>query len=125
MFMKKNVQRIKRSVQVIDATDMALGRLATKISHLLQGKHKKTWQSHIDDGDIVEIQNLKFAKLTGNKWNGRIYYRYSGYPGGMRKQTAAQVFAKNPHKLIQMMVSTMLPKNTFRSVRLKRIRFDS
>lgn len=123
--MKQKTLHIQRSVQVIDATDVPLGRLATRISHFLQGKHKKDWQSHVDQGDIVEIQNIRFAKLTGNKWSGRIYYRYSGYPGGMKKQTAGQVFAKDPRRLITMMVSSMLPRNHFRSLRIKRIRFHS
>ena len=85
---------------VVDATDQALGRLGTKVAKL-----------HVDCGDNVIIINAEKVKLTGSKWNDRVYLSHTGYPGGQRETTPAKLMAKNPEDLYRKVVKGMLPKN--------------
>ena len=96
---------------VVDATDQVLGRLGTKVAKLLRGKYKPSFTPHVDCGDNVIIINAEKAKLTGSKWNDRIYLRHTGYPGGQRETTPARLLAKNPEDLYRKVVKGMLPKN--------------
>ena len=96
---------------VIDATDQILGRMCTKVAKLLRGKYKPGYTPNVDCGDNVIIINADKVKLTGNKWNDRIYIRYTGFPGGQREMTPAQLQAKGADRLIQKVVKGMLPKN--------------
>ena len=96
---------------VVDATDQVLGRLGTKVAKLLRGKYKPNFTPHVDCGDNVIIINAEKAKLTGSKWNDRIYLRHTGYPGGQRETTPARLLAKNPEDLYRKVVKGMLPKN--------------
>lgn len=98
---------------VVDATDQVLGRLCTKVAKLLRGKYKPTFTPNVDCGDNVIVINADKVKLTGNKWNGRIYYSYTGYPGGQRENTPASIMAKpnGADKLVRRVVKGMLPKN--------------
>lgn len=95
---------------VIDAADMVLGRMASKVARILRGKHKPNYTPHVDCGDNVIIINADKVKLTGNKWNDRVFFYHSGYPGGRKDVTPAQLFAKSPEKLVERTVKGMLPK---------------
>ncbi|MBP8791142.1 MAG: 50S ribosomal protein L13 [Breznakibacter sp.] len=95
---------------VVDAADMVLGRLASKVARILRGKHKPNYTPHVDCGDNVIIINADKVKLTGNKWNDRVFFYHSGYPGGRKDVTPAQLFAKSPEKLVERTVKGMLPK---------------
>ena len=111
----KTVSANKATVQkewfVVDATDQVLGRLASKVAKILRGKNKPDYTPHVDCGDNVIIINAEKVRLTGNKLNDKIYVRYSGYPGGQRKQTPSEILAKYPERLIEKAVKGMLPKN--------------
>ena len=95
----------------IDATGQTLGRLSSKVAKLLRGKYKASFTPHVDCGDNVIILNADKVILTGNKWTERKYYRYSGYPGGQREYTLADLLAKSPDRLFRKVVKGMLPKN--------------
>lgn len=116
---------IKRAWHVYDAKDKILGRLSTEISTLLIGKHKPTFSPHMDDGDHVIVINAKHVKVTGKKEQDKIYTRYSGYPGGLKKTPFYRLQAKNPEEVIKHAVSGMLPKNKLRSKRIKRLHIFS
>jgi large subunit ribosomal protein L13 len=96
---------------VVDATDQVLGRLATRVAKLLRGKYKPSFTPHVDCGDNVIIINADKVKLTGNKWNDRIYLSHTGYPGGQREITPARMMAKDVTRLYRKVLKGMLPKN--------------
>lgn len=98
---------------VIDATDQVLGRMCSKVAKLLRGKYKATFTPHVDCGDNVIIINAEKIQITGKKLTEKQYLRYTGYPGGQKSFTAADVLAKKngPEKLITKVVKGMLPKN--------------
>jgi large subunit ribosomal protein L13 len=96
---------------LVDATDVVLGRLASKVAKILRGKNKPSFTPHVDCGDNVVIINAEKVRLTGNKLNDKIYLSYSGYPGGQRKQTPAELLSKYPERLVEKAVKGMLPKN--------------
>ena len=98
---------------VVDATDQVLGRLASKVAKLLRGKYKPTFTPNADCGDNVIIVNADKIQITGNKLHDKIYLTYSGYPGGQKQMTAAQILAKpnGSEKLVRKAVKGMLPKN--------------
>ncbi len=98
---------------VVDATDQIVGRLCTKVAKLLRGKYKPNFTPHADCGDNVIIINADKVKLTGKKWTDRIYYTYTGYPGGQREHTPSSIMAKpnGTEKYLKRVVKGMLPKN--------------
>ena len=96
---------------VIDATDLALGRLASRVALILRGKNKPYFTPHIDCGDNVIILNADKVKLTGKKMTDKVYVRYTGHPGGQRFSTPKEILAKKPTELVRMAVKGMLPKN--------------
>ncbi len=96
---------------VIDATDLVLGRLASRIALILRGKNKPNFTPNIDCGDNVIVLNADKVKLTGNKMTDRKYVRHTGYPGGQRFTTPKEVLQKKPTELVRMAVKGMLPKN--------------
>lgn len=108
-----NKETAKKEWVVVDATDQVLGRLATKVAKLLRGKYKPNFTPHVDCGDNVIIINADKVKLTGNKWNDRVYLRYSGYPGGQYEYTPAELMARKngTERLVKKVVKGMLPKN--------------
>ncbi len=108
-FMEKK-ETVERKWYVIDATDLPLGRVATKAAHILRGKHKVTYTPHIDCGDYVIITNASKVKLTGNKLNDKMYYDHSGYPGGLRERNAKEMIEKYPVEMVERAVKGMLPK---------------
>ena len=101
---------IERKWYVIDAEGQTLGRLASQVASILRGKHKPTYTPHVDTGDHVIIVNAEKIKLTGNKLNDKIYYRHSGYAGGLKMRTAGQMLDRQPEKVIELAVKGMLPK---------------
>ena len=111
----KTVSLNKATVQkewvVVDATDQILGRLCAKIALVLRGKHKPGYTPHVDCGDNVIVINAEKIRLTGNKMAEKEYIRYTGYPGGQRTQTAADLLKKFPERIIEKAVKGMLPKN--------------
>lgn len=113
---------MERNTHIIDATNQPLGRLATRIAVLLRGKHKPSFLSHQDAGDFVEVKNIEKIKLTGKKKKGKVYYRYSGYPGGLKKRTLEQLFEQSPALVLRKAVYGMLPKNKLRARQIKRLK---
>ena len=107
---------------VVDAAGQRLGTLAVRIARALSGRHKPTWTPHIDDGDHVVVLNAEQIELGGNKWTQKVYQRHSGYPGGLRTQTAREVHAKHPERLIERAVRGMLATNRMRDVQLRRLK---
>ena len=108
-FMQKK-EEVERKWYVIDANDIALGRVATKAAHILRGKHKVTYTPHVDCGDYVIIVNASKVKLTGNKLNDKLYYNHSGYTGGLRVRNAKTMRENYPEEMIERAVKGMLPK---------------
>ncbi len=96
---------------VIDAQGKVLGRVATQIANVLRGKDKATFTPHQDTGDFVVVINASGVRLTGNKLATKVYYRHSGYPGGIRTRSAAQELGTNPGRMLRHAVEGMLPKN--------------
>jgi large subunit ribosomal protein L13 len=103
--------RERRSWYVVDAEGQPLGRLASRIAAALRGKNNPAFTPHVDCGDFVVVVNAEKIKLTGNKANGRLYHRHSGYPGGVRTRTAGDFLARNPQQLLRTAVMGMLPTN--------------
>ncbi len=108
-YMQK-AQEVSRNWYVIDATDISLGRLATKVAHVLRGKHKTTYTPHVDCGDYVIVVNASKVNLTGNKLDDKIYYNHSGYTGGLRERTAREMKENYPVEMVERAVKGMLPK---------------
>lgn len=108
-----NKATVKKEWVVIDATDLVLGRMCTRVAKLLRGKYKPEFTPHVDCGDNVIIINAEKIKITGNKMTDRVYLSYTGYPGGQREATPATILAKpnGAEKLIRKVVKGMLPKN--------------
>jgi large subunit ribosomal protein L13 len=97
---------------VVDATGKTLGRLATEVARILRGKHKPTFSPGLDVGDHVIVVNAAKIHVTGRKLDQKMYYRHSGYPGGLREITLRDQLAKNPVRVIEHAVRGMLPKNS-------------
>ncbi|OAN44389.1 MULTISPECIES: 50S ribosomal protein L13 [Chloroflexus] len=102
---------VQRDWYVIDASGKVLGRLATQISTLLRGKHKPTYTPSIDGGDFVIVVNAEKIVLTGRKPDQKIYYRHTGYPGGIKATPYKMMLAKSPDRVLRLAVKRMLPKN--------------
>jgi large subunit ribosomal protein L13 len=100
---------VQRTWHVIDATDVVLGRLATQVAVLLRGKHKAYFAPHIDTGDFVVVINAEKVVLTGTKAEKVVYHHHSGYPGGLKTRTFADMLATRPHQIIEKAVKGMLP----------------
>ena len=103
---------IARAWHVIDATDVVLGRLASQIAILLRGKHKPQFAPHVDVGDFVVVVNAGKIALTGSKRDQKTAYRHSGYPGGLKRTSYADVLATRPERIVEKAIKGMLPHNT-------------
>lgn len=112
---------INRKWYLIDAGSQPLGKLAVIIADKLMGKSKVTYTPHIDNGDYVIVVNAKNLKVTGDKLNDKMYYRHSGFPGGIKELTLAEVIEKDPSYAISEAVKGMLPKNKLAAKRLARL----
>jgi large subunit ribosomal protein L13 len=102
---------LQRSWYVLDAQDIVLGRLATKVAMMLMGKHKPTYTPFIDTGDHVVVINADKVRLTGNKEEDKNYYRHTGYPGGLKTTTAKKMRQTRPERMIELAIQGMLPKS--------------
>jgi len=96
---------------LVDAEGRTVGRIATKIANVLRGKHKPTFTPHVDTGDFVVVVNAAKVRLSGRKLEAKIYYRHTGYPGGVRKITAGRLLKERPERVLRSAVVGMLPKN--------------
>ncbi|UCH00409.1 MAG: 50S ribosomal protein L13 [Deltaproteobacteria bacterium] len=103
---------VEKKWYLIDAGDKVLGRLASEIATLLRGKHKPIFTPHMDAGDYVVLVNADKVVLTGGKLEKKIYYRHSGYVGGLKETTAKEMLQKRPENLIRLAVKGMLPKGS-------------
>lgn len=113
---------ISRRWILIDASSASLGHIATAAAKYLIGKYKPTYTPHIDAGDYVVVINAKNVKATGNKENKKMYYHYSGFPGGLSEATLAEMRIKHPERIIELAVKGMIPVNKLTSERMKRLR---
>lgn len=111
-----------RNWLLIDLDGLVLGRVATRIANLLRGRHKPVYTPHFDMGDFVVAVNAEKIRLTGDKLNKKIYYKHSGYRGGLKETLAADMLAKKPEEMIRLAVSGMLPKNKLRAHFLKKLK---
>jgi large subunit ribosomal protein L13 len=102
---------VDRKWYVIDAEGQVLGRLAAEIARRLRGKHKATYTPHIDTGDYIIVVNADKVRFTGNKLDQKIYYRHTGYPGGLKTITARALLERKPERVLEKAVKGMLPKN--------------
>ena len=104
-------QDVTHGWYVVDATDQTLGRLATEIAHRLRGKHKAEYTPHVDTGDYVIVVNAEKVFVSGNKETKKIYYRHSGYPGGIKSTSLKRLREAKPEELLEKAVKGMLPRN--------------
>jgi large subunit ribosomal protein L13 len=102
---------VERDWYVVDAAGQTLGRLATQVARILRGKHKPTYSPAVDTGDYVIVVNAEKIHVTGRKLDQKIYYRYSGYPGGLKRTPLRDLLQKHPARVIEYAVRGMLPKN--------------
>ena len=116
---------IKQDWYLIDATNQNLGRLSTQIANLLMGKNKSSYTPNIVSGDVVVVINSSKVKVTGNKMIEKTYYKYSGYPGGLKETSLKDMLIKYPNRVIEHAVSGMLPKNKLRPLMLKNLKVYS
>ncbi len=103
-------ETVKRDWYVIDATDKTLGRLATEVARRLRGKHKPEYTPHVDTGDYIVIVNAEKVKTTGKKLTDKIYYRHSGFPGGIKSTSLEKLLQSHPERVIEKAVKGMLPR---------------
>jgi large subunit ribosomal protein L13 len=106
-----NKATVQKDWYVVDADSKVLGRFASGVARILRGKHKPSFTPHVDCGDNVIVINADKIRLTGNKWDDKIYLSHTGYPGGQRAITPRQLKAKSPYRIIEKAVKGMLPKN--------------
>ena len=102
---------VQRDWYVVDATDLPLGRLASEVAVRLRGKHKPTYAPHVDGGDFIVVVNAEKVAVTSGKSQTKIYYRHSGYPGGIRSRTLEEMLDRKPEDVIRRAVKGMLPRN--------------
>lgn len=103
---------VKRDWYVVDASNQVLGRLATEVARRLRGKHKAEYTPHIDTGDYIVVTNAAQIKVTGRKFKNKMYYRHSGFPGGIKQTSFEKMMQKNPIAVIEIAIKGMLPKNS-------------
>lgn len=107
---------------VVDAHDKVLGRLASEIARRLRGKHKPIYTPHCDTGDYIVVVNVEKLRVTGDKDEGKIYYRHTTYPGGIRETTFAKMQDKHPGRALELAVKGMLPKGPLGYAMLKKLK---
>jgi large subunit ribosomal protein L13 len=117
-----NSENTEHKWYVVDASGKVLGRLATQIAMYLRGKHKPEYTPHADAGDYIVVTNASKIKVTGNKEQDKVYYRHSGYPGGLKETTFEKMLAKDPTQIIEIAVKGMLPKNPLGRAMLRKLK---
>jgi large subunit ribosomal protein L13 len=113
---------IKREWHVIDAKDKVLGRLATEVARLLMGKNKPMFSRHLDTGDYVVVINAEKVRFSGNKEKQRLYYRHSGYPGGLKSVSLEDMLKTRPERVVEHAIKGMLPKNRLGNSMIKKLK---
>lgn len=113
---------INRQWYVVDAQDQVLGRLASQIAHRLRGKHKPEYAPHMDNGDFIIVVNCDKIKVTGTKLDKKMYYRHSGWVGGLKATTLSDMLAEKPERVLMAAVRGMLPKNRLARAILKKLK---
>ncbi|MEL6862801.1 MAG: 50S ribosomal protein L13 [Bacteroidota bacterium] len=114
-------ETVERKWYVVDAENQVVGRLASKIAHVLKGKHKPSYTPHVDTGDYVIVVNADKVRFTGNKMAKKEYLTFSGYPGGQKKRTAQEMMDKKPYAIVEHAVRGMLPKNKLGRAMFKKL----
>ena len=115
-------KEVKKNWYLVDAKNKILGRLATQIAMRLRGKHKPIFTPHADTGDFIVVINAEKVSLTGKKWDKKIYYRHSGYIGGLKEISAKRLLEKKPEDVLRFAVKGMLPKNSLGRRQLKKLK---
>jgi large subunit ribosomal protein L13 len=116
-----NKETVERNWYVIDAEGEVIGRLCTRIAHVLRGKHKPSYTPHVDCGDYVVVINADKVRLTGNKMDQKEYLNFSGYPGGQKRIVARELLQRKPLALVERAVKGMLPKNRLGRQMIKKL----
>ena len=117
-----SINDVKPEWHIIDASDQSLGRVSSEIATILQGKHKVLYVPYINTGDYVVVINAEKIKITGKKLEQKTYYRHSGYPGGIKQKTLAEIMNQSPIEAIKHSVKGMLPKNSVGRKMLSRLK---
>jgi large subunit ribosomal protein L13 len=107
---------------IVDLADLPVGRVASKIATVLRGKHKTTYTPHVDDGDFIVAINADKIKFSGNKWADKVYYRHTGYVGGIRATTATEMLERHPTAIIEKAVKGMLPRGPLGRAQLRKLK---
>jgi len=115
-------KEVQRGWCLIDAKDKVLGRLAAKIAYRLKGKHKPEYTPHVDTGDYIVVLNAAKVQVTGRKAKDKLYYRHSGYPGGLKTEAFEKLVARRPERVIELAVKGMLPKNPLGRAMLRKLK---
>ena len=113
---------VEKKWHLFDADGLVVGRLATIVANILRGKHKPTFSTFIDNGDFIIVTNAEKITLTGNKLDDKMYYRHTGYMGGLKEATAKELLVKHPTALLMHAVRGMLPKNKLGRAQLKKLK---
>lgn len=113
---------VPKEWHIVDAKGKVLGRIATHIATVLQGKHKPKYTPHVDTGDFVIVVNAEKVRLTGNKLKDKMYKRFTGYPGGLRTKPAGEMLEKHPDRVIRLAVRRMLPKTKLGENMIKKLK---
>jgi large subunit ribosomal protein L13 len=116
------VSEIQRTWYVVDASDLVLGRLATEVARILRGKHQPHFAPHVDTGDHVVVVNADKVVLTAGKADSKFAYRHSGYPGGLKKKSYAEMLDRSPEEVVRRAVRGMIPKNTLGRQQLAKLK---
>jgi len=115
---------MERKTHTIDAANKILGRLATEIAVLLRGKNKTDFAPNKDIGDFVVVENIKKIRVTGKKFENKIYYHHTGYLGGLKETPFKKLFKRDPGEVLKKAVFGMLPKNRLRAKQIKRLKIN-
>ena len=115
-------QDVQHDWYVVDAHDKTLGRLASEIARRLRGKHKAEYTPHVDTGDYIVVVNAEKVRVTGAKEKGKIYYRHSGYPGGIKATPLEELRAKHPERILANAVKGMMPRNPLGRAMLRKLK---
>ncbi len=112
---------VQRKWFLVDANGLTVGRMASKIAHILKGKHRADYTPHVDCGDYVIVVNAEKVRFTGKKMDAKVYLTYSGYPGGQKSATPRELLAKIPTRVVEVAVRKMLPKNKLGDAMYKKL----
>ncbi|MBI5230025.1 MAG: 50S ribosomal protein L13 [Candidatus Magasanikbacteria bacterium] len=118
------MEQIVRTTHVIDGRGQIVGRLATRIANLLNGKHKRNYEPNTDCGDVVAVKNASKLVLTGKKLSVKTLKHHSNYPGGLKEESVARLMKINPEKVLRHAVQFMIPKNRLRKRKLRRLKIS-